>query len=290
MAYPDPRQKQFSLDDFLLPIKELADANNILIQIENKSSNSYKPASDKAFLNKFLLILTRILGSMPVQSEIIISPGQSGNPSIRHWCSVECRGVEIRDKSILKKNLDIDITLRYTGSSTIIDFHLPEKECRVDGDGKNMKVDLRSSRKIHPFHLKFKSQIKKHISTAYTFQQDAQALNLQSGQFLKKVNDIIFANLGNPQFDGNALSKEMALSRQQLYRILKPLVRRPPAAYIRYLRLMFAKEKLENSNLSIGDISELSGYLDQSHFARAFKRQFGYPPSYYRNTNNQHYL
>ncbi|NQD94019.1 helix-turn-helix domain-containing protein, partial [Pseudomonas sp. CrR25] len=50
-------------------------------------------------------------------------------------------------------------------------------------------------------------------------------------------------------------------------------------------RLERAANMLANStllNVSIGEISWLSGFVDQSHFARLFKAAYGLTPSRYR--------
>ena len=43
-----------------------------------------------------------------------------------------------------------------------------------------------------------------------------------------------------------------------------------------------AKQMLERTSENIGDIAFEVGYTDQSHFTRAFKRHFGFHPSFYR--------
>jgi AraC-like DNA-binding protein len=93
------------------------------------------------------------------------------------------------------------------------------------------------------------------------------------------VNAIIIGNLNNAKFDTSRLAQALALSRTQLYRKLKPLIRQSPGKYIRFVRLQKAKELLINTNFSIGEIGDHVGFFDQSHFTRAFKNQYGYNPS-----------
>lgn len=50
------------------------------------------------------------------------------------------------------------------------------------------------------------------------------------------------------------------------------------------VRIRHAKQLLENSELKISDISELTGYSDPAHFARIFKKVTGLSANEYRNT------
>ena len=74
----------------------------------------------------------------------------------------------------------------------------------------------------------------------------------------------------------------MAMSRMQLHRRMKPLVNQTPAHYIRDVRLKKAKELIEQTDVSIGDISFQVGFQSQSHFTKAFIEQFGVRPMAYR--------
>jgi AraC family transcriptional regulator len=53
--------------------------------------------------------------------------------------------------------------------------------------------------------------------------------------------------------------------------------------YLRYLRVAFARRKLAESEISIVEIAQRSGFSDQSHLSRVFKRQTGMTPSQFRS-------
>jgi AraC family transcriptional regulator len=57
----------------------------------------------------------------------------------------------------------------------------------------------------------------------------------------------------------------------------------PVGAYLRDLRITWAAARLMDSDDSIAQIAVRAGFFDQSHFTRAFKRQFGLTPRAYRN-------
>jgi YesN/AraC family two-component response regulator len=54
--------------------------------------------------------------------------------------------------------------------------------------------------------------------------------------------------------------------------------------YIRKLRIEKAKELLQNSSQSLSEIAYLTGFSDQSHFTRIFKKFTGENPSVYRKS------
>ena len=55
--------------------------------------------------------------------------------------------------------------------------------------------------------------------------------------------------------------------------------------YVRNIRLENARRQLIYTDLSLTDISYKSGFSDQSHFTRLFKREFGTTPREYRQTS-----
>lgn len=50
------------------------------------------------------------------------------------------------------------------------------------------------------------------------------------------------------------------------------------------IRIRHAKELLENKELKISEISEMTGYTDSAHFARIFRKLTGVSANEYRNT------
>ncbi len=64
----------------------------------------------------------------------------------------------------------------------------------------------------------------------------------------------------------------------------KEIMKMPPTKYIMSLRINLAKELLESSDFSIGEISIMCGYDNLHFFTRVFKENVGVPPTAFRKT------
>lgn len=78
------------------------------------------------------------------------------------------------------------------------------------------------------------------------------------------------------------LSQIGNISKFHLIRLFKKAFGTGPIQYHQLLRLEKAKEKILFTNSSISDIADEFGYENIQSFSRAFKKQEGVPPSFYR--------
>ena len=100
--------------------------------------------------------------------------------------------------------------------------------------------------------------------------------------FLTNINNCILENMGNDQFDANALSATMFMSRAQLLRRLKSLTGNSPGYYIKTMRLEKAKELLETSDVCISEVAFQTGFNSPSNFTKVFIEKYGITPSQFR--------
>ena len=75
------------------------------------------------------------------------------------------------------------------------------------------------------------------------------------------------------------------LSNSRYVAVFKQQYKKSPNEYIIDLRLQLAKSLLDNTNMSIRQISESVGYNDQYFFSRLFKKHLGISPLLYRKNN-----
>lgn len=133
--------------------------------------------------------------------------------------------------------------------------------------------------------LKMKERIKSFLSKGTTDHLliDALTTNNADEAFIKKLNSIINTNIDNPQLDVAFLMQEMAISRTPLYNKIKALTGIGVNDYINNIRIAQAKELLAQTDKSITEISDLTGFSYQRYFSTIFKQATGVSPSQYRN-------
>ena len=125
--------------------------------------------------------------------------------------------------------------------------------------------------------------IKSHFSKLSNPVARLEDTNPKEAAFLKNVNNCIIKNIGNEQFDANALSTAMTISRAQLLRRMKSATGNSPAYYIKTMRLEKAKELLETSDVSISQIAFQTGFNSPSNFTKVFFEKYGITPSQFRH-------
>ncbi len=77
------------------------------------------------------------------------------------------------------------------------------------------------------------------------------------------------------------------LSPAQFTRSFKQVAGMSYLAYVTHLRLAEAARRLRAGEMSIAEIADITGFADQSHFDRRFKRAFGVTPREFQQRSNQ---
>ena len=97
----------------------------------------------------------------------------------------------------------------------------------------------------------------------------------------------IAENYTAPFIDVSELAKKHSMSAKYFRTLFKKLYNVTPTQYIISLRLQTAVKLLNESNMSIGEIAELSGFSDLYYFSKIFKAKFGLSPKEYRRQNSE---
>jgi AraC-like DNA-binding protein len=82
----------------------------------------------------------------------------------------------------------------------------------------------------------------------------------------------------------DSLAREVALSRSAFAERFVELIGEPPMQYFTRWRLALAAQRLRTGNDTVARIAERTGYESEAAFNRAFKREFGMPPSAWRKS------
>ncbi len=128
------------------------------------------------------------------------------------------------------------------------------------------------------FYLEIQHRLRSHFNKTENLLEALKG-NPVEAAFLKRVNLVIDENLSNVQFDVNRLAELMNMSRTQLFRRLKPIIRQSAAGYIRSLRLQKAKALLERTEHRVSEVAYLTGFETPSNFTKVFVKTFGIKPS-----------
>jgi len=98
-------------------------------------------------------------------------------------------------------------------------------------------------------------------------------------RFLNKVMKVINEHVSEENFSIELLSKESAMSKEQIYKKLKALTGKSPSLFLRSIRLVRAKKMIKENKMTISEISYLVGFSSPAYFTKCFKEEFGKSPS-----------
>ncbi len=129
--------------------------------------------------------------------------------------------------------------------------------------------------------LRSRRRLQEHFSQESAFQPRDIALNQVDAKFLRRAVETVEKYLSDFEFDVEGLAQGMAISRRQLFRKLKAVTGRTPNAFIRALRLKRAAQLLEQSQMTITEITYAVGFSDLKHFRTVFREQYGRLPGEY---------
>jgi AraC family transcriptional regulator len=84
-----------------------------------------------------------------------------------------------------------------------------------------------------------------------------------------------------------ALAREAGLSPAHFARAFKESVGRAPHQHLLAIRLERARRLLDAPDSALSDVAFRTGFADQSHFTRFFKRRFGVTPGALRQAHRR---
>ncbi len=87
----------------------------------------------------------------------------------------------------------------------------------------------------------------------------------------------------------NDIIQNMNYSHCHLIRLFKKETGTTPSQYFLKIKLNYARNLLETTNLSVLDIASTVGFSSLGHFTEVFKKQYSLPPANYRKKWNIYY-
>ncbi|RMG82257.1 MAG: AraC family transcriptional regulator, partial [Bacteroidetes bacterium] len=108
---------------------------------------------------------------------------------------------------------------------------------------------------------------------------DEKVISLYDQNFLNTLFETVKNRLDDETLDVEALAKEAAMSRVQLYRKTKALLNQTPSEYINNTRLEEAKLLLQKRMGNVSEVAFQVGFSSPKYFSTKFKEKFGVRPS-----------
>ena len=109
-------------------------------------------------------------------------------------------------------------------------------------------------------------------------QANTMAMTKADETFLKKQNEIVVANMQNPDFCLDNMASLLNMSRSSLNRKIKGVLDMTPNDYIRLERLKKAAQLMQEGDCMINEICYMVGFNTPSYFTKCFQKQFGILP------------
>lgn len=103
-------------------------------------------------------------------------------------------------------------------------------------------------------------------------------------EFLLRIKNIVCNNLQQASFDTSALCQEVGMSRTVLYNKLKLLTGLNIKEYVTRIRIEQACILIRDSQISITEIAERTGFSSSRYFSTVFKQYMGITPSQYKTS------
>src|SRR5690606_32367629 len=98
-------------------------------------------------------------------------------------------------------------------------------------------------------------------------------------KLIREAIKLVEENITDPTFSVEILSKELGMSRANLYKKLVSLTGQSPLEFIRKIRLQRAAQYLQKSQLTVAEVAYKVGFNSPKYFTKYFKKEFNISPS-----------
>lgn len=116
--------------------------------------------------------------------------------------------------------------------------------------------------------------------TGIVASDETKAFLSSADQFADRATRVVINNIALDGFGPRDLASDLAVSQRTLSRRLKDARNLSPAAFIRMVRLEYARDLiLLQKRSSVAEVAQAAGFSSARHFAKLYKSEFGETPS-----------
>jgi signal transduction histidine kinase/DNA-binding response OmpR family regulator len=163
----------------------------------------------------------------------------------------------------------------------------------------NMQTQIEGMRNMadayltKPFNVQFLEQtinsllsnramLKEHFTSELPSNLKTQTVGKLDRKFVSEFTSLVESNLSNDEFSVEDISKQLGISRVQLYRKVKALLNINVNDYILNTRLQKAKYFLQHEESTISEVAYKVGFSSPAYFSTVFKSKFGVTPKAFK--------
>ncbi|HCC51493.1 MAG TPA: hypothetical protein DEQ30_05060 [Porphyromonadaceae bacterium] len=133
------------------------------------------------------------------------------------------------------------------------------------------------------FLVKYREKIlRRHLNIPIEGDEFDMTTNVRDKNFIVRAHRIIEENIENPDFDTVLWSKTLGISRTRLFSQIKSITGMTPNDYILHVKMGKSLSLLNDTMMTIAEITYQLGFSKPAYFSKCFKKQFGLTPAEYR--------
>ena len=269
------------LNNLVKALQPYAISNQVSLNFSSKETNLTVLHEPYALMQSLSHLICQIINLIPHQSKIELRLYSQEEHLV---IEIENNGINLIPVSNIAGQGARRFSCRALQNGTLYTLLLPLSH-QASAESESHHIVL-TNNQLPQFYAEMRKRLRSHFTQAEKLVAALSQTRPAEASFLQKINALIKSNLHDEQFDTLAICKAMCMSRTQLFRRLKPLIRQAPATYIKTMRLQRAKELLETTELTISEVAYQCGFSAVSHFTKVFQQQYGLLPSQFRRTRH----
>ncbi|MGB1039670.1 MAG: ATP-binding protein [Flavobacteriales bacterium] len=265
---PIPRILESSKEEFAI---DNSDKPHLLVVEDNEELLSYI----KEQFSEAYKVYTASNGKLGIEQGIEIVP----DLIISDWLMPEKNGIELC-QAIKENEITSHVPVIMLTAKT-------EVEDKVKGFETGADAYVAKPFEMNVLKAQVKNIIEQRQKLIEKFNMDGSAVSTNEFsendmKFWNKFKKLVDDNISNPDFSVQTLADNMFVSRMQLNRKIKALIKISGKEYLVKQKMNIAKQLLLNRDLQISEIAFQVGYDNLNSFSRAFKNETGQSPSDFR--------